>query len=181
MTVGNVLNPMKRVMIVGQPGSGKSTLAIRLGQAAALPVFHMDRIHYLPGWVERSTAEKNAMTQKIHAMEHWIFEGGHSATYRERISRADLFVWIDISLWRRVFRVIRRSYKYRGQVRPDMQDGCPEQFNRQTLDFLGFTIRTRKSARGKLLEIHKNPPDNIRLIRLTTQLEMDAFLEEVSK
>ncbi|ASJ73092.1 hypothetical protein IMCC3135_15040 [Granulosicoccus antarcticus IMCC3135] len=66
---------MKRVMIVGQPGSGKSTLAIRLGEATGLPVFHMDKIHYLPGWVERSATVKSAMTREIHAMEHWIFEG----------------------------------------------------------------------------------------------------------
>ncbi len=114
-------------------------------------------------------------------MEYWIFEGGHSATYRERISRADLFVWLDISLWRRVSRVIRRSYKYRGQVRADMQDGCPEKFNRQTLDFLGFIIRTRKSARGKLLKIYENPPDNLRVVRLTTQLEIDGFMEDASR
>ena len=121
------------------------------------------------------------MTQEVHAMECWIFEGGHSATYRVRISHADLFVWTDISLWRRAFRVIRRSYKYRGQVRPDMQAGCPEQFNRQTFEFLWFIIRTRKSANGKLLEIYENPPDNIRVIRLTTQLEIDSFLEVASK
>lgn len=172
---------MKRVMIVGQPGSGKSTLAIRLGQATELPVYHMDKIHYLPGWVERSAAEKSAMTQEVHVMEHWIFEGGHSATYRERVFRADVFVWLDISLWRRIFRVIKRSYKYRGQVRPDMQDGCPEQFNRQTLEFVGFIIRTRKSARDKLLEINENPPDNLRVVRLRTQLEIDAFLGDARR
>ncbi len=49
------------------------------------------------------------------------------------------------------------------------------------LDFLGFIIRTRKSARGKLLKIYENPPVSIRVVRLTTQLEIDAFLEDASK
>ena len=49
---------MQRVMIVGQPGSGKSTLARRLGQLTGIPVVHIDTIHWQPGWVERSAAER---------------------------------------------------------------------------------------------------------------------------
>ena len=48
-------------MIVGQPGSGKSTLARLMGEKTDLPVIHVDRIHHLPGWVERPREEKIAM------------------------------------------------------------------------------------------------------------------------
>ena len=44
---------MKRVMIVGQPGAGKSTIARQIGQRTGLPVVHIDKIHWMPGWVER--------------------------------------------------------------------------------------------------------------------------------
>ncbi|MEP4274855.1 MAG: DNA topology modulation protein FlaR, partial [Roseibium sp.] len=124
---------MKRVMIVGGPGSGKSTLAIMLGAKTGLPVHHMDKIHYRPGWVERTRAEKDKLSREVHATDRWIFEGGHSSTYADRVARADTFIWLDVPVGRRMFRVLKRSLQYRGQTRPDLQDGCPEQFNRQTL------------------------------------------------
>jgi adenylate kinase family enzyme len=100
----------------------------------------MDKIHYMPGWVERSKAEKSALTREIHAKEHWIFEGGFSATIAERAARADMLIWLDLPVWIRLWRVLLRSYRYHGQVRPDMQDGCPERFNRQS---------SRKSTSGQ--------------------------------
>ena len=172
---------MQRVMIVGGPGSGKSTLAVCLGEATGLPVFHMDKIHYLPGWVERQKSVKSALTQEVHALDHWIFEGGHSTTYPERIARADLFIWLDIPLWKRVYRVLRRSYIHRGRIRPDMQDGCPEQFNRQTLEFLGFIIRTRKTARDKLQKIYEDPPATLRVVKLTNRVDIDVLVENAQR
>ena len=55
---------MQRVMILGQPGSGKSTLAQKLGACTGLPVFHIDNIHWSPGWVERPSDEKTASAQR---------------------------------------------------------------------------------------------------------------------
>jgi len=83
-------------MIVGAPGSGKSTLARRLAELTGLPVHHMDHIHYRAGWAGRSPEQKSALTHAVHAGERWIFEGGHSRTYPERIRRADTFVWLDL-------------------------------------------------------------------------------------
>ena len=90
---------MQRVMIVGQPGSGKSTLARKLGQRTGLPVVHIDTIHWQPGWIERNRDEKTRLCLEVEARECWIFEGGHSATWENRMARADLLIWID--RWRR--------------------------------------------------------------------------------
>lgn len=172
---------MQRVMIVGGPGSGKSTLAVRLGEATGLPVFHMDKIHYLPGWVERQKSEKSALTLEVHALEQWIFEGGHSTTYAQRVARADLFIWLDIPIWKRIFRVLRRSYIHRGQIRPDMQDDCPEQFNWQTFEFLGFIIRTRNTARAMLKNIYEDHTTSLRVVKLTNQTEIDLLVENAKR
>ena len=167
---------MKRVMIVGAPGSGKSTLAVRLGKATGLPVYHMDKIHYAPSWVEREKSVKSSMTNEVHALDQWIFEGGHSATYAERIARADHFIWLDIPLWKRMYRVLKRCVIHHGQVRPDMQDECPERFNWQMIDFLRFIIRTRHTARLKLVRIYNNPPPHLRVVRLSNQAEIDHLI-----
>lgn len=162
-------------MIVGGPGSGKSTLAVRLGEVTGLPVFHLDKLQYLPGWVVRPTSEISSMTREIHSKDQWVFEGLHSVTYSERAARADLFIWLDLPVLTRLYRVLRRSCIYHGRTRPDMHEGCPQQINWQTIEFLCFIIRTRKSEREEIFEIYKNPPDNLRVIRLTDQAEIDNF------
>jgi len=170
---------MKRVMITGGPGSGKSTLARKLGEQTGLPVFHMDMIHWMPGWQERSKDEKDTMTRQVHMQERWIFEGGHSRTYAERIARADTFVWLDVPVGLRMARVLRRSVRYYGQNRPDLPEGCPERFNWQTLLFLKFIWDTRHTARAKLQAVHDAPPAHLTVHRLTTVQEVNIFLKSV--
>jgi len=170
---------MKRVMIAGGPGSGKSMLATALGEKTGLPVFHMDKIHYQPGWIERPRAEKDRLTHEVHVQDRWIFEGGHSSTYAERIARADTFIWLDVPVGLRMVRVLRRSVKYYGRSRPDLPDGCPERFNRQTLDFLGFIWSTRHSARVKLETIYKTPPAHLSVHRLTSLADVRTYLRSL--
>lgn len=120
----------RRVMIIGGSGSGKSTLARRLGALWDLPVYHMDReVHWLPGWVERDPAEKPPLVRAIVARDAWVFEGGHSSTYADRLARADLLIWTDAPLWLRLWRITWRSVRSRGQSRPDLADGCPDRLS----------------------------------------------------
>ncbi|MTH96772.1 AAA family ATPase [Roseibium sp. RKSG952] len=168
---------MKRVMIAGGPGSGKSTLARLLGERTGLPVFHMDHIHWLSGWVERSRDEKDRLTREVHMKERWIFEGGHSRTYAERVARADTFIWLDVPVGLRMARVLRRSARFYGQNRPDLPDGCPERFNARTLEFLRFIWRTRHSGRAKLEAIYRDPPEHLAPHHLTSLKQTEEFLK----
>ena len=47
---------MKRIMIIGCGGAGKSTLARQLGEKLNLPVVHLDKLFWLPGWEHISRA-----------------------------------------------------------------------------------------------------------------------------
>jgi len=170
---------MKRVMIVGGPGSGKSVLAAALGKKTGLPVFHMDKIHWLPDWVERTREEKDRMTHEVHMKDNWIFEGGHSSTYAERVARADTFIWLDVPVGRRIYRVLKRSLRYYGQNRPDLPEGCPERFNRQTVEFVRFIWRTRHSARAKLEAIYRDPPSHLKVHRLETFADVQRYLDDL--
>ena len=139
----------RRIMIIGAPGSGKSTLARTLGAHYDIPVYHMDRaVHWLPGWKERPLEEKTPIVKLIVREEAWVFEGGHATTYPDRAARADLLIWLDLPLSLRLFRVIRRTLRDRGHVRPDCQDECPERID-MLPEFIGFFLRTRKTAKAK--------------------------------
>ena len=134
-------------MIIGQPGSGKSTLARAIGEITKLPVVHMDQIHWQPGWVERSRAEKDILCAQVHAKDKWIFEGGHSSTWPERLDRCDTLIWLDFPLAVRLYRVFGRTLQFRGRSRPILPEGCPEKLR---FEFLKWIWNTRYSGRNKM-------------------------------
>ncbi|MEM6934122.1 MAG: AAA family ATPase [Pseudomonadota bacterium] len=168
---------MQRVMIVGGPGSGKSTLARMLAERTGLPVFHMDLIHWSPGWIERERAEKASMTREVHAKERWIFEGGFSGTYHERADRADTLIWLDFPLWLRYLRVVRRLFSNWGRSRSDMPEGCPERLNGEFLEFLAFIWRTRQSGPDQIRALIGTGYPHLASHRLTSMREVRAFLD----
>jgi adenylate kinase family enzyme len=168
-------NLTRRVMIVGSPGSGKSTLAFKLSHLTQLPVFHLDKVQYTFGWAERPKAEVIALLQSIHTEERWIFEGWHPDTNPARMDRADMFVWLDIPTWTRLFRVMKRCFEYHGKTRPDMHDACPQRLNWNTLRFLASIVSDSKAERMQLFEAYQRYPNKQSAFRLTSQAQIDQF------
>lgn len=164
----------RRIMIIGTSGSGKSTLARHLGDRFDLPVYHMDReVHWLPGWVERARADKPALVRAIAARDAWVFEGGHSQTYADRLARADLLIWTDAPTALRLWRVTRRSLLGLGRVRPDLAENCPEQL-RNLPEFWRYIWTTRHASAAKLRAVFDAAPIPKHHLRGFRQI--DAFV-----
>lgn len=168
---------MQRVMIVGQPGSGKSTLARMIGAATDLPVVHMDVIHWKSGWVERDTEDRWTMVRDVYAQDQWVFEGGFSRSWGERATRADTLIWIDVGLWRRLWRVTYRFFRYFGQTRPDLPEGCEEGNWREMWAFYKWIWNTRNSARVKIKQLITAFEDDLDVVILKTIPEVQAYVE----
>jgi adenylate kinase family enzyme len=164
-------------MIVGQPGSGKSTLAQALGQRTGLPVIHIDKIHWQPGWVERSKAEKMRLCEEAEQGERWIFEGGHSPTWGSRVARADMLIWLHRPVALRTWRVLWRAFSGLGRTRPDMADDCPERLS-SLPEFLGYIWTTRKSGSIKLARLAAHAPSGCRVVRLRSDEDVARFIAE---
>lgn len=126
----------RRIAVVGGPGSGKSTLALRLGAALDLPVVHLDRLFWQPGWVEADPEAFRAAHRRVLEREAWILDGNYTvADKRERLERADLVIALETSRLTALARIVKRELFLRGQVRPDMAEGCSEKLD---FTFLAF-------------------------------------------
>ena len=167
---------MRRVMIIGQPRSGKSTLARLLGKSTGLPVFHIDQIHWKPGWEEREADEKSRLCHEVHQKHEWIFEGGHSKTWPDRVRRCDTLIWLDFRLSVRVRRVVWRTLREYGQTRSDLPPNCPERFS---LEFYQWIWSTRNTAKRKMAKTFASAQRDKQCFRLSNSAEVREFVKRI--
>lgn len=151
---------MQRILVIGSPGAGKSTLARELAGRTGLPLFHLDRIHWSPGWVERDRDEAARMLDAVLAQDRWIIDGNYGSTLPRRVPRADGVVWLDYPTGLCLRRVLQRWWRYRGQARPDMTEGCPERLDAEFLLYIlqfrrAWGRRNAKALAGLHGELHR--------------------------
>lgn len=137
---------MQRVLVIGSPGAGKSTLAHAVAERTDLPLFHLDQMFWLPGWVERDRDAGRAELAGVLAGERWIIDGNYGSTMPQRVARADTVIWLDYPTSLCLARVFKRWWQYRGRARPDMTEGCPENLN---LEFLLYVMNFRRAWRQR--------------------------------
>lgn len=137
---------MQRVLVIGSPGAGKSTLARALAARTGLPLHNLDRMHWLPGWIERDRAEGLEELRGVLAQERWIIDGNYGSSLPERLTRADTVVCLDYPTHLCLARVFKRWWQYRGRTRPDMTEGCPENLN---LEFLHYVLTFRSAWQAR--------------------------------
>ena len=167
---------MKKVLVIGSPGSGKSVFSRKLGDATHLPVIHLDRHSWRPGWVEPA---KDVWDDELLALlrrESWIIDGNYSRTMDLRLAYCDTAIFLDFPRHICAWRVIKRSLKYRGRNRPDLSEGCPEQIN---LEFLMWTWTYPKRSRVNVIKRLAKVAEKISVVRLTTKREVEGFLASI--
>lgn len=142
----------QRIVILGPPGSGKSTLARRLGTRYGLPVFHLDRASWRPGWVEAEPASFRAEVERIAALPAWVVDGNYTDTIAPRFARADTVIYLDMPAWRCTARVLRRTLSSLKRVRRDGPEGCPEQLSFAFLHYTATWNRIRRARSLALVE-----------------------------
>jgi adenylate kinase family enzyme len=163
---------MRRVVILGPGGAGKSTLARELGARTGLPVFHLDRYYWKPGWVPTPDDEWAARQRELFAGDRWIADGNYSRTLHERLARADTIVLLDFSPWRTVTRILRRTTRNHG--RAIQADGCPERYD---WEFTRWVATYRRRSRPRVLAAIERDARHADLQVFRSPREVSTWLE----
>lgn len=132
----------QRITVVGPGGAGKSTLAARIGPLLGLPVIHLDREYWLPGWVRPDPESWQRRVRELAGRDRWVIDGNYGGTLGARVERADLIVLLDLP--RRVTIPSALYRTVRARHRPDMAPGCDERID---VDFLRWLWRYPTESR----------------------------------
>jgi len=129
-----------RIAVVGRAGSGKSTTSIALGLALGLPIVHLDRLYWTSDWHPVGQEAFEARHDAAVATEAWVMDGGYMSlpSFGGRVRRADMVVITEAPLPVCLYRVVRRTFRYRGRERAGRPDGAAERFS---VEFLVWIVR----------------------------------------
>ena len=117
---------INKIMVIGCCGAGKSTLSFKLQEQLNLPLYHLDKLFWKPGWIQADRNEFIAKHQEIIHNQKWIIDGNYSFTMADRLEQADLIIFIDLPRWRCIWGVLKRRIQNKNKSRPDMASGCDE-------------------------------------------------------
>ena len=166
---------MERILIIGCGGAGKSTLARQLGEKTGLPVVHLDKLYWRPGWQHVTREEFDKLLDEVLAQEAWIMDGNFNNTIEKRIARCDTVIYMDFSRFSCLMGVVKRILTTYGTVRPDMGEGCPERFDLDFMKWVWNFNRIKREDYYKLL----NETDGIEKIVLKNRRAVRKFLNTV--
>lgn len=173
--VQNLPTSCHRVVVLGCAGSGKSTLTRRLGVLLQLPVVHLDRLFWLPGWKEMEKAAFDALVQTEASREDWIIDGNYNRTLPFRLEKADMVIYLDLPRGSCLWNVLWRAISHRGQNRPDMAPGCTEKVD---WEFLTWIWNFNCTHREKILELLRTSGKPYIVLR--SRKETARFLDKVA-
>ena len=166
---------MERVLIIGCGGAGKSTLARALGEKTGLPVVHLDKLFWKPGWVETPREEFDRILRREMAQPRWIMDGNYHRTLPERIGYCDTVIYLDFNRFTCLLGVARRVITTYGHVRPDMGEGCPK---RVDWDFVKWVWNFNKHNR-KRYHHTLSQAENTNVYILKNRRQLRSFLDSL--
>jgi adenylate kinase family enzyme len=152
-------------------------VAREIAMAGGLPVIHLDRFYWHPGWVETPKAEWAQVVSDLIAGEEWVIDGNYGGTMSLRLAAADTVVFLDVSRVVCLFRVLKREVWHRKAHREDIAPGCP---GRITWEFVRW-IWTYPAARrpGVLSLLSDFERGGGRSVVLRSNVEIGEFLSSV--
>ena len=145
---------MKKILVIGCCGSGKSTFSKKLQSILKIEVIHLDQYYHKPNWEEPEEEEWEKTVNKLVKKPSWIMDGTYIESLDKRIEKCDTVIYLDYSILKCFFRVVKRVFADYGKKRSDMAQGCKESIDLSFLKFvLTFNYRNQKFQKQLTLDL----------------------------
>lgn len=181
----------RRIHVLGNSCAGKSTFAARLAELLEVPLVELDALNWLPGWVGLNATDPGRLDARIRDAtrgDGWVLAGSYERFCRAAAwPRLHTIVWLDMALWRLLARVLARSWR-RWRDQELLWGTNYESFWRQLAVWRGedsliwWIVTQHRRKRQRMLEVMGDPAwAHIRVVRLCTPAEVQAFLETLEQ
>lgn len=168
---------LEKVMVIGSGGAGKTTVAREIAALTGLPLVHLDRLFWRPGWVRTPSEEWRRLMEDLVAADRWVIDGNYGGTMDLRLAAADTVVFLDLPRLRCLLQIGKRALLNRRRARDDMAPGCPE---RLTREFVHWVWKYPSIHRpGILTKLKEFELGGGRVVVLRTDNEIRAFLSAI--
>lgn len=170
--------PPQKIAVVGYSGSGKSSLARAFAEKYGSPLLHLDRVFWLPHWMERQRGEsRRIIGDFLDQNDGWVIDGNYRHPeyhYARRMAEADRIIVLALPRAACLSRALARWRRLRGQNRASIGEGCPEKID---AEFIKWILRDGRTAeqRAAYTALPKKYPGKVTF--LTSTGELDAFYE----
>jgi adenylate kinase family enzyme len=171
---------VKRITLLGPAGAGKSRLGRQLAGFLGVPVIHLDRLYWKPGWVATPDAEWQAIQLRELERESWIADGIQEGMndYKLWLDAADAIVFMDVSPLTSIWRVTKRRFD--SADGPEMPADCkPAPFYRAFPRFLNFIWAYRRIVRPEVLADLARREQGQQVAILRNEEDVQRFLASV--
>ena len=168
-----------RISIIGLPGSGKSTLARLISHKLAIPHIHIDRFwfeaggrdgYYTPN-IENVRARVRQRVFEAISADEWVSDGAYSRVQREIATRADVVIFVDIPLWKRLLNHTKRLFERSNRHKET-----------SVLDDLQFYYGILRRQFTTLPKVRKLAMEfGAKVVTLRSRGEIDEFLQSLKK
>ena len=139
-----------RIMVIGSCGSGKTTFSIQLSKILGLPLIHLDKEYWRPGWIETPKKEWHEKVENIVSQENWIIDGNYNGSLDIRFKRTETVIFMDYNKYICLYGIFKRFILNYGRNRNDMGAGCNEKF--PNLQFIRFVWNFKKDSRQNIMD-----------------------------
>ena len=71
------MDDYQRILVIGSPGAGKSTFAKELSKIIGIPVYHLDKVYWLPNFEKPNEDDFINKVDEIITKDEWIIDGNY--------------------------------------------------------------------------------------------------------
>ncbi|WP_410982582.1 AAA family ATPase [Bacillus cereus] len=163
-----------KIHIIGSVGSGKTTLARELSSQLNIPHYELDNVVWRRtknGDVRNTPKERDEQLYNIVHSNAWIIEGAHHTWVLQSFQKADLIIFLDVSVAKRKSRIIKRFMLQLLNLEKANYTPTFEMF----MKMFKWTNDFEKNSKIEILNMLRQHEDKLYILKDNTESELSRI------